>query len=62
VGSPTEQRTEFAYLLRWPDKQAAFMADQDREEIKQATRKHGGLVGAIEDHVLVPTDYSPAFV
>ena len=63
----TEGRTEFVYLLRWPDEQAktnawqAFMADQEWEEIKRATRDHGPLVGAIEDRLLVLTDYSPGF-
>jgi heme-degrading monooxygenase HmoA len=62
-----EKRTEFVYLLRWPDEQAkteawaAFMADQEWDEIKRATRKHGSLVSAIEDRLLVLTDYSPAF-
>ena len=62
-----EQRTEFVYLLRWPDEQtkiaawAAFMADREWDEIKRATRGHGSLVGKIEDRLLVPTDYSPAF-
>jgi heme-degrading monooxygenase HmoA len=61
----TEGRTEFVYLLRWPDEQAktqawkAFMADQEWEEIKRATRDRGPLVGAIEDRLLVATDYSP---
>ena len=63
----TERRTEFVYFLRWPDEQtktdawAAFMADQEWDEIKRATRGQGSLVGAIEDRLLVPTDYSPAF-
>jgi catechol 2,3-dioxygenase-like lactoylglutathione lyase family enzyme/heme-degrading monooxygenase HmoA len=61
----TEKRTEFIYLLGWPDEQtkidawAAFMADQEWAEIKRATRDHGGLVGEIEDRLLVLTDYSP---
>jgi len=61
----TEKRTEFVYLLRWPDEQtqtvawAAFMADQEWEEIKRATRDHGSLVGEIEDRLFVLTDYSP---
>ena len=62
-----EERTEFVYLLRWPNKRtktaarAAFMADQEWDEIKRATRDRGSLVGQIEDRVLVLTDYSPAF-
>jgi len=63
----TDARTEFVYLLRWPDERtktdawAAFMADQEWDDIKRATRDRGSLVGEIEDRVLVMTDYSPAF-
>jgi heme-degrading monooxygenase HmoA len=63
----TDARTEFVYLLRWPDEQAknkawaAFMADHEWDEIKRATRGEGALVGNIEDRVLVLTDYSPVF-
>jgi hypothetical protein len=62
-----ETRTEFVYLLRWPDEEtetsawAAFMADQEWADIKRATRDQGNLVGRIEDRVLALTDYSPAF-
>src|SRR5258707_5118902 len=59
-------RSEFVYLLEWPDEWAktaawtAFMADEEWAEIKRATAaKHGTLVGAIEDRLLTPTDYSP---
>ena len=62
----TERRTEFVYLLSWPDlatKEAAwreFMADAEWSEIKRVTRaEHGDLVGEIEDRVLTPTAYSP---
>jgi heme-degrading monooxygenase HmoA len=62
----TERRTEFVYLLAWPDEAAknaawsAFMADAEWKEIKRATSaEHGDLVGAIEDRLLVPTRYSP---
>jgi hypothetical protein len=62
----TDRRTEFVYLLAWPDEAAkdaawaAFMADEEWSEIKRVTgAAHGKLVGAIEDRVLVPTDYSP---
>ena len=62
----TPERTEFVYLLAWPDeatKQAAwatFMADAEWKEIKRVTgAKHGDLVGTIEDRTLVPTAYSP---
>ncbi|WP_407117542.1 NIPSNAP family protein [Bradyrhizobium sp. LMG 9283] len=60
-------RTEFAYLLEWPNEAAktaawsAFMADTEWSEIKRATHaEHGPMVGQIEDRLLVPTDYSHA--
>jgi hypothetical protein len=60
-------RTEFAYLLEWPDEAAktaawsAFMADTEWSEIKRVTHaEHGLMVGQIEDRLLAPTDYSPA--
>ena len=60
----TEARTEFVYLLAWPDEPAMreawrrFMADKEWKEIKRATyAQHGDLVGAIEDRTLVPTDW-----
>lgn len=62
-----ERRTEFVYLLAWPDeptKTAAwtrFMADEEWKEVKRVTgARHGNLVGAIEDRPLVLTDYSPS--
>jgi heme-degrading monooxygenase HmoA len=61
----TAGRTEFVYLLAWPDetaKRAAwerFMADEEWKEIKRVTgAQHGALVGAIQDRMLVPTSYS----
>jgi heme-degrading monooxygenase HmoA len=63
----TANRTEFVYLLRWPDQQTktraweAFMVDQEWDEIKRSTRNQGSLVGEIEDRPLVLTDYSPSF-
>ena len=61
------RRTEFVYLLAWPDeatKKAAwdrFMADEEWKEIKRVTgAEHGSLVGEIEDRTLVRTPYSPA--
>ena len=62
------QRTEFVYLLGWPDEAssknawAAFMADEEWKEIKRITgAQHGDLVGNIEDRILHLTDYSPDF-
>ena len=59
-------RTEFAYLLEWPDEAAktaawsAFMADTEWSEIKRVTHaEHGLMVGQIEDRLLAPVDYSP---
>lgn len=59
-------RTEFVYLLEWPDREtmkdrwAGFMADQEWAEIKRKTAAaHGQLVGEIEDRTLELTDYSP---
>ncbi len=63
----TDARTEFVYLLAWPDEQtmrgawASFMADQEWKDIKRvSSAQHGDLVGAISDRVLVPTNYSPS--
>jgi heme-degrading monooxygenase HmoA len=60
-------RTEFVYLLEWPDEASktaawmAFMADAEWSEIKRVTSaEHGVMVGQIEDRVLRPVDYSPA--
>ena len=54
------ERTEFIYLLRWPDvatKDAAwraFLADEEWKEIKRVTAaQHGDLVGEIQDRMLV---------
>jgi hypothetical protein len=62
----TPQRTEFVYLLAWPDEStrraawAQFMADEEWKEIKRLTSAaHGDLVGEIQDRVLELTDYSP---
>jgi hypothetical protein len=58
------ERTEFVYVLAWPDEAtkdaawAAFMADEEWKEIKRATAaQHGDLVGAIEDRLLRPIGY-----
>ena len=56
-------RTEFVYLLDWPDREAkeaawrAFMADTEWTEIKRVTKaRHGDLVGRIDDRTLDPID------
>ena len=63
----TAERTEFVYLLTWPDEptmRAAwerFLADEEWKDIKRVTSaKHGDLVGKIEDRMLVLTGYSPS--
>jgi len=60
------QRTEFVYVLAWPDEAVnvaawtAFMADDEWKEIKRTTAaRHGDLVGGIEDRVLRPAGYGP---
>lgn len=62
----SEDRTEFVYLLRWPDVEtkdrawAGFLADDEWKRIKRETAAmHGDLVGAIADRTLTRTDYAP---
>jgi hypothetical protein len=62
----SESRTEFVYILQWPDRAtltdrwAKMMADQEWSDIKAATAKaHGKLVGEIQDRVIELTPYSP---
>ena len=57
--SRTTQRTEFVYLLRWPDVATkegawrAFLADEEWKEIKRVTAsRYGDLVGEIHDRTL----------
>jgi hypothetical protein len=64
--SKTDHRTEFIYLLEWPDKEtmtdrwAKFMQDQEWARIKkETTESYGPLVGKIEDRTLYLTEYSP---
>jgi hypothetical protein len=64
--SRKEGRTEFVYLLEWPDTEtmkdrwAKFLADEEWIEIKKATgAANGQLVGEIQDRTLELTDYSP---
>lgn len=61
-----ENRTEFVYLLQWPDEAtmkarwSEFMADKEWADIKKQTgAQHGALVGEIQDRTLRLTDYSP---
>ncbi|NJM06444.1 NIPSNAP family containing protein [Candidatus Gracilibacteria bacterium] len=57
----TNARTEFIYLIAWPDSTtmeqawAAFRADEEWQSLKRSTSaQYGELVGAIEDRVLTP--------
>jgi hypothetical protein len=59
-------RTEFVYLLAWPDEKTMrhawdqFLANEEWKEIKKTTNaRHGDLVGEIHDRTLTPTSYSP---
>jgi heme-degrading monooxygenase HmoA len=63
----TDRRTEFVYLLVWPNERvmraawASFMADEEWKEIKRVTSaEHGDLVGTIDERILSPTSYSPS--
>jgi hypothetical protein len=64
----SDGKTEFAYLLQWPDRAAmqrgweAFLADEEWIRIKQESRRtlDGPIMGEIlQDKVLVPTAWSP---
>jgi hypothetical protein len=64
--STKHNRTEFIYLLEWPDKETMtdrwekFLRDQEWIKIKKETGEiYGPLVGEIQDRTLCPTDYSP---
>ena len=64
--SQKDNRTEFIYLLEWPDKETMtdrwekFLHDEEWIRIKKETaEKSGNLVGEIQDRTLNLTDYSP---
>jgi hypothetical protein len=64
--SKRDNRTEFVYLLEWPDRETMadrwekFLRDQEWIKIKKETGEmYGPLVGAIQDRTLYLTDYSP---
>jgi len=66
--SQGEGRTEFLYLLAWPDEATMrsawmkFKADEEWIEVKRVmAAQYGELVGKIEEKVLTPTSYSPTF-
>jgi hypothetical protein len=67
--SKKDNRTEFVYLLEWPDKETMtdrwekFLHDEEWIKIKKETgEKYGNLVGEIQDRTLELTDYSPRTV
>ena len=64
--SKKDNRTEFVYLLEWPDRDTMadrwkkFLRDQEWIKIKKETGEmYGPLVGEIQDRTLYLTDYSP---
>jgi hypothetical protein len=64
--SKKDNRTEFVYLLEWPDRETMadrwekFLLDQEWIKIKRETSEiYGPLVGDIQDRTLYLTDYSP---
>src|SRR2546423_2174981 len=64
--SKKDNRTEFVYLLEWPDRETMadrwekFLRDQEWIKIKKETGEmYGPLIGEIEDRTLYLTDYSP---
>jgi hypothetical protein len=64
--SKRDDRTEFVYLLEWPDRETMadrwekFLRDQEWIKIKKERGEmHGTLVGEIQDRTLFLTDYSP---
>src|SRR5207245_6408112 len=66
--SKTNDRTEFVYLLAWPDEQTMirawgqFRADEGWKKIKKLTNtQHGDIVGVIEERTLVPTNYGSIY-
>lgn len=64
--SKSPERTEFVYVVRWPDEATMkdrwtkFMADDEWARIKKETSAaHGTLVGDIQERILRAVDYSP---
>ena len=64
--SKKDNRTEFVYLLEWPDKETMtdrwekFLHDAEWIKIKKETGEiNGPLVGEIQDRTLYLTAYSP---
>jgi hypothetical protein len=64
--SKKDDRTEFIYLLEWPDTETMtdrwekFLRDEEWTRIKKETGEiNGPLVGEIQNRTLYLTDYSP---
>ena len=64
--SKKENRTEFVYLLEWPERKTMadrwqkFLGDKEWINIKKETGEmYGPLVDEIQDRTLYLTDYSP---
>ena len=64
--SKKENRTEFVYLLKWPDSKTMadrfqkFLGDKECINIKKETGEmYGPLVDEIQDRTLYLADYSP---
>ena len=64
--SKKENRTEFVYLLEWPERKTMadrwqkFLGDKEWINIKKETGEtYGRLVDEIQDRTLYLTDYSP---
>jgi heme-degrading monooxygenase HmoA len=67
--SRNEGRTEFLYLLEWPDEESMrsawekFRADEEWIDVKRVmAAQYGELVGKIEEKALTPTSYSPTLI
>lgn len=64
--SESENKTEFVYILEWPDGATlqkawvAFMADTEWEDIKHKSREEFGemVLAKVSDQILEPTDWS----
>ena len=63
----TDRRTEFVYVLAWPDEAAKsaawakFMANDEWKEVKRVTSaQYGDLVGEAQDRLLIPAEGSAA--
>ena len=64
--SKKDKRTEFVYLIEWPDRETMadrwekFLRDEECIKIRKETGEmYGPLVGEIQDRTLYLTDYSP---